>query len=180
MTTFDTILTFWFEELEPQQWWQSDAAVDAEIDQRFHPLHHAACAGELSDWRRTAMGRLAEIIVLDQFSRNLFRGDRRAFAQDGMALVLAQEAIRAGADQACEAPRKAFFYMPFMHSESASIHTQALTLFGQSGAEFNLPFEIKHKAIIDRFGRYPHRNTILGRTSTPAELAFLTEPDSSF
>ncbi|MDX8408872.1 MAG: DUF924 family protein [Mariprofundales bacterium] len=180
MTTFDTVLTFWFEELEPQQWWLKDGTVDMEIRQRFHDIHQSACAGELANWRRTAAGRLAEIIVLDQFSRNLFREDQRAFAQDGMALLLAQEAITAGADQACEAPRKAFFYMPFMHSESPYIHAQALSLFDQPDAEFNLPFEIKHKSIIDRFGRYPHRNITLGRTSTPEEVAFMAEPDSSF
>jgi len=104
----------------------------------------------------------------------------RAFACDGMALVLAQEAIRIGADHAVDAPEKAFFYMPYMHSESMAIHAQAIKLFDQPGVEFNLEFEIKHKIIIDRFGRYPHRNAILGRTSTAAEVEFLTQPNSSF
>lgn len=174
------ILSFWFEELEPRQWWVRDEQLDREIESRFGRLHQQAVAGELSDWRETPAGRLAEIIILDQFSRNIFRDTPKAFAFDGMALVLAEEAVRTGADRAFEAPEKAFFYMPYMHSESAAIHEQALKLFDQPGVEFNLEFEIKHKAIIDRFGRYPHRNEILGRESTPAEIEFLTQPDSSF
>jgi uncharacterized protein (DUF924 family) len=172
--------SFWFGELEPQQWWQTDEALDREISNRFGALHEAACACELADWRNDAAGCLAEIIVLDQFSRNIYRDDPRAFAQDGMALLLAQEAIRTGADQVFDVPQKAFFYMPFMHSESALIHEQAVDLFDQPGAEYNLEFELKHKAIIDRFGRYPHRNAILNRESTADELAFLEGPDSSF
>jgi uncharacterized protein (DUF924 family) len=139
-----------------------------------------AALGELAAWRGTPDGRLAEVIVLDQFSRNLFRDDARAFAADGMALVLAQEAIRAGADRDMPAPRRAFFYMPFMHSESRAIHVQAERLFSQPGLENNYAFELKHKAIVDRFGRYPHRNRVLGRASTPDELAFLEQPGSSF
>ncbi|WP_167632313.1 DUF924 family protein [Mariprofundus ferrooxydans] len=174
------VLEFWFAELEPRQWWVADSALDEEIRQRFSELHADASAAKLYNWREDAAGRLAEIIVLDQFSRNIYRNTPQAFACDGMALVLAQEAIRIGADQEFDAPEKAFFYMPYMHSESMAIHTQAVKLFDQPGVEFNLEFEIKHKIIIDRFGRYPHRNAILGRTSTPEELEFLTQPDSSF
>ncbi len=177
---FAGVLSFWFDELESQQWWRSDAGIDAEISRRFGAIHGAACACELSDWRTEPAGRLAEIIVLDQFSRNLFRSDGHAFAQDALALALAQEAISVGADQVFGLPQQAFFYMPFMHSESALIHAQAVELFDQPGAEFNLQFELKHKAIIDRFGRYPHRNALLGRDSTPEELIFLEGPDSSF
>jgi len=178
-TAFD-VLEFWFVELEPRQWWVKDEALDREIEERFADLHADAVAGKLYGWRETAMGRLAEIIILDQFSRNIYRDSPEAFAWDGMALVLAQEAVRIGADQELDVPEKAFFYMPYMHSESMAIHVQALRLFDQPGAEFNLEFEIKHKAIIDRFGRYPHRNAILGRESTAEELAFLEGPDSSF
>jgi len=174
------ILDFWFSELESKQWWVKDEAVDRAIEARFENLHRAAIAGELSEWRVEPAGRLAEIIILDQFSRNLFRGSPESFAYDSMALVLAQEAIRVGADQTFEAPEKAFFYMPYMHSESSAIHEVALKLFDQPGVEFNLEFEEKHKAIIDRFGRYPHRNSILGRQSTQEEMSFLTQPDSSF
>jgi len=118
--------------------------------------------------------------VLDQFSRNIFRGSAEAFAADGMALALAQEALRSGAADELEPRQRAFLYMPYMHSESTLIHTQALQLFSAPGLENNLDFELKHKTIIDKFGRYPHRNIALGRESTAAELAFLQEPGSSF
>jgi len=174
------ILDFWFFELEPKQWWVKDEKLDRDIESRFGALHKAALTGELSDWRESPAGRLAEIIILDQFSRSIYRNRPESFAYDNIALVLAQEAIRTGADQSFETPEKAFFYMPFMHSESAAIHAVALKLFDQPGVEFNLEFEARHKAIIDRFGRYPHRNAILGRESTPEEIKFLTQPDSSF
>lgn len=174
------ILTFWFDEATPEQHFKKDAVFDATIRERFVDIHAAAVRGELSTWRDTPAGRLAEIIVLDQFSRNLFRDDVRAFAADGMALVLAQEAIRAGADRDMPAGRRAFLYMPFMHSESPVIHAEAERLFRQPGLENNYQFELKHKAILDRFGRYPHRNAVLGRASTPEELAFLEQPGSSF
>ncbi|HEX5960427.1 MAG TPA: DUF924 family protein [Rhodanobacteraceae bacterium] len=174
------ILHFWFEEATPEQHFNKDAAFDAAIRERFGPVHGAALHGELAAWRDTPGGRLAEIIVLDQFSRNLFRDDARAFAGDGMALVLAQEAVRAGADRDMPAAWRAFLYMPFMHSESRVIHIEAERLFRHPGLERNYDFELKHKAIIDRFGRYPHRNAALGRASTPAELEFLDQPGSSF
>lgn len=174
------VLRFWFDEATPEQHFKNDAAFDAEIRARFGETQQAAARGELVAWRDTGDGRLAEIIVLDQFSRNLFRDDARAFATDGMALVLAQEAIRAGADRAIPETRLAFQYMPFMHSESRAIHAEAERLFRRPGLEDNYKFELKHKAIIDRFGRYPHRNRVLGRASTPEELAFLDQPGSSF
>lgn len=176
----EAVLRFWFEESEPRQWWAKDAVFDALIRQRFADLHQAAAAGELFEWRKASRGRLAEILVLDQFSRNLFRDQAMAFACDGMALVLAQEAVAVQADQALEPVQRCFMYMPYMHSESLQIHQQALSLFRQPGLEFNLEFELKHKAIIERFGRYPHRNVALGRTSTEEELAFLKLPGSSF
>jgi uncharacterized protein (DUF924 family) len=174
------ILDFWFVELESKQWWTRDENLDRNIESRFGKLHQLAIAGELVNWREQPTGRLAEIIILDQFSRNIYRDRPESFAWDGMALVLAQEAIKVGADRAFKAPEQAFFYMPFMHSESSAIHEVALKLFDQPGVEFNLEFEEKHKAIIDRFGRYPHRNSILGRQSTTEEIRFLTEPGSSF
>ena len=174
------VLEFWFVELEPRQWWVKDESLDQEIAQRFGDLHRDAVAAKLYAWRDSAAGRLAEIIILDQFSRNIYRDKPQAFAWDGMALVLAQEAVRIGADQELDAPEKAFFYMPYMHSESMAIHTQAVKLFDQPGVEFNLEFELKHKIIIDRFGRYPHRNNILGRVSSEEEIEFLKGADSSF
>lgn len=174
------ILTFWFDELEPRQHFVKEAALDDQIRQRFGDTHAAAARGELYAWRANAAGRLAEIIVLDQFSRNLYRDDPRAFACDPMALILAQELVRCGGAEELPAARRAFAYMPYMHSESMPIHTVAVTLFNQPGLEGNLKFEHAHKAIIERFGRYPHRNAVLGRASTEAEIAFLKEPGSSF
>ena len=176
----ETILSFWFEETDPRLWFKKDAGFDALIRERFLSIHTAAAAGELVEWRESAEGRLAEIIILDQFSRNLFRDDARAFAWDNLALVLAQEAVNAGSLDVLEPRRQAFLIMPYMHSESALIHEQALKLFSRPGLEFNLDFELRHKVIIDRFGRYPHRNALLGRKSTPEEEAFLKEPGSSF
>ena len=118
--------------------------------------------------------------MLDQFSRNVYRDTARAFAQDALALALAQELVASGHDRSLPTAQRVFAYMPYMHSESALIHEQVLALFAQPGMENNLDFERRHKAIIDRFGRYPHRNAVLGRTSTPEELAFLNEPGSSF
>lgn len=174
------VLAFWFDEATPAQHFKKDPEFDAAIRARFADIHAAAAQCELSAWRDTGDGRLAEIIVLDQFSRNLFRDDARAFASDALALVLAQEAIRAGVDLGLPPARQAFLYMPFMHSESRVIHVEAERLFKQPGLENNYAFELKHKAIIDRFGRYPHRNAALGRASSAEELEFLQGPGSSF
>jgi len=164
------VLDFWFDELDPSRWYRKSDALDARIVARFASLHQAIVAGERAAWRDTPDGRLAEIIVLDQFSRNMFRGSPLAFATDPLALALAQESIRAGADTALDDSRRAFLYLPFMHSESALIHEEAMRLFADLP---NLDFEIRHKAQIDRFGRYPHRNAVLGRVSTPEELEWL-------
>ena len=174
------LLRFWFEEIERALWFKKDAGFDQLLHERFGALHAQAGRGELYAWRDSAHGRLAEIIVLDQFSRNLFRDSAAAFAFDGMALTLAQEAVRCGADMELSAQERVFLYMPYMHSESAAIHQIAVTLFTNNGIKANLDFELKHKAIIDRFGRYPHRNAVLGRLSTEQELAFLGQPGSSF
>ena len=174
------VLFFWFTELTPQQHFAKDAALDEGIRTRFGQTLEAAARCELFPWRATPEGRLAEILVLDQFSRNVYRDTARAFAQDALALALAQELVASGQDRSLPTAQRVFAYMPYMHSESALIHEQALALFAQPGMENNLDFERRHKAIIDRFGRYPHRNAILGRTSTPEELAFLSEPGSSF
>ena len=176
----DTVLAFWFEETAPAAWWKVDPAFDATIRQRFGALHRAAALGELWSWRATPAGRLAEVIVLDQFSRNIHRETPLAFATDPMALALAQEAVAGGHDQALPPQRRVFLYMPYMHSESVLVHGEALRLFTALGIENNLDFERRHQAIVERFGRYPHRNAILGRTSTPDELAFLQQPGSRF
>jgi uncharacterized protein (DUF924 family) len=174
------ILKFWFEELEPKQWWVKDFELDQLIIARFSEIHDRAARCELAGWRKNASGRLAEIIVLDQFSRNMFRGSPFSFAYDNLALALSQEAISAGADQLLSPVERNFIYMPFMHSESLQIHEEAVELFRRNGQQGNFEYELKHKAIIERFGRYPHRNEVLGRASTEAELEFLQQPGSSF
>ncbi len=177
---FQQVLDFWFSEISPEKWWVKDANFDQQIIERFSSLHQQANQGELFTWRSTAHGRLAEIIVLDQFSRNMFRDTAQAFASDALALVLSQEAIAIKADQQLNAIERSFLYMPFMHSESKIIHQQAVQLYKANGIEANYDFELKHKMIIDQFGRYPHRNEILNRASTDQEKLFLTQPNSSF
>lgn len=174
------ILDFWFGEIEPVMWFKKDDDFDRLLHTRFGHVWQAAVAGELAGWRETIEGRLAEVIVLDQFSRNLFRGTPRSFSCDGMALVLAQEAIRSGECERLSREQRGFLYLPFMHSESALIHRQALQLYTELNNGDQLEFELRHKAIIDRFGRYPHRNAILGRACTPEEETFLQQPSSGF
>ena len=174
------ILHFWFTELTPKQHFAKDAALDEAISTRFGSTLEAAAKCELFAWRATPEGRLAEVLVLDQFSRNVYRDTPHAFAQDALALVLAQELVASTLDRSLPLAQRSFAYMPYMHSESLAIHTQAVQLFSQPGLENNLSFELRHQEIIDRFGRYPHRNAILGRTSTAEELTFLSEPGSSF
>ena len=174
------ILHFWFTELTPKQHYAKDAALDESIRSRFGATLEAAARCELFVWRATPQGRLAEVLVLDQFSRNVYRDTARAFAQDALALALAQELVANGQDRNLPLTQRSFAYMPYMHSESAQIHKQAVTLFSQAGMQDSLRFELRHQAIIARFGRYPHRNALLGRASTPEELAFLSEPGSSF
>ena len=177
---YQEVIDFWFNEIEPARWWIKDITFDKEITARFFELHQSAKQCELVHWRKTAKGRLAEIIVLDQFSRNMYRDTPQAFANDGIALALAQEAIVLGADKTLKPIENSFLYMPFMHSESLAIHEKALALYQANGIASNVEFEGKHKDIIERFGRYPHRNIILNRESTDEEVEFLTQPNSSF
>lgn len=174
------ILDFWFEEIDRALWFRKSDEFDQLIIDRFSGVHAQANACELYHWRASAEGRLAEIIVLDQFSRNMFRGSARSFTSDSLALALAQEAVAQGADRQLRDTQRTFMYMPYMHSESAAIHEDALRLYEQNGLASNLDYEIRHKRIIDRFGRYPHRNEVLGRESTEQELEFLSQPGSSF
>jgi len=177
---YKEIIKFWFEEIEPAQWWKKDEMFDQMIRDRFADVHAQAVNGELAEWRAEAQGRLAEVIVLDQFSRNMFRGTPESFVYDALALSLAQDAVAAGADQEIAPVQRSFLYLPFMHSESLDVHQTALELYQKNGIQNNLDFEIKHKQIIERFGRYPHRNQILDRDSTEEELEFLKQPGSGF
>ena len=177
---YESVLKFWFVETEPRMWWVSDAGFDEQIRNRFSTTLEQAAQGELYAWRSEPRGRLAEILVLDQFSRNIHRGTPLAFAQDPAALVLSQEAIFVGADAVLSPIERSFLYMPFMHSESRLIHAWGEKLYRDNGVTDNHAFELKHKAIIDCFGRYPHRNAILDRISSAEELEFLKQPGSSF
>jgi uncharacterized protein (DUF924 family) len=176
----DAVLDFWFREIDRQRWWAKDPAFDAAIRARFGELLDAAARGGLAHWRGTPRGRLAEVLVLDQFSRNAFRDTPRAFAQDPLALELAQAAVAAGALRELAADERAFLLMPYMHSESRAVHEAAVPLFREFTADGTYRFELRHQAIIERFGRYPHRNAVLGRPSTPEEAEFLAQPGSGF
>nr|WP_317199472.1 DUF924 family protein [uncultured Psychrobacter sp.] len=186
------VLDFWFDKDNEVCWFEQNDNFDQQIADKFGDIWQAAKQGECVSWRIadapadsnssiTALaGRLAEIIVLDQFSRNLCRDEACAFAQDGMALVLAQEAIEQPHFNSLPMEWRRFTIMPFMHSESAMIHERYLPLFKQLNDANTLDFEHRHKDIIDQFGRYPHRNEVLGRTSTDKEEEFLKQPGSSF
>lgn len=176
----NSVLDFWFKELTPEQWYVKDIALDNTIRVRFAALHQQARNNELYQWRQSAHGALAEIIILDQFSRNMFRDNSGAFSQDPQALALAQLAIDKKFDEQLSTQECAFLYMPFMHSESLAIHKVALDLFAKPGLESGLDYGKQHMAIIARFGRYPHRNEVLGRISSEEEVAFLQQPNSSF
>ena len=174
------ILHFWFNELTPRQHFVKDPVLDTAMRERFGGILVSAAQCELFDWRTSPQGRVAEIILLDQFSRNIFRDTPRAFAQDALALALTQELVASGQDLSLTLEQRRFAYMPYMHSESALVHTQAVRLFSQPGLEDNLDFELRHQSIISRFGRFPHRNALLARPSSAEEMAFLATPGSSF
>lgn len=178
--TADDVIKFWFKECTPEDWFKKNIDFDNTIKKRFSGIYKRAAASELVSWRKTPLSTLAEVIVLDQFPRNMFRDTKNSFATDALALCLAQNAIDKGFDQKLSMSEKSFLYMPFMHSESPEIHKTAELLFNVPGLETNYEFELKHKVIIDRFGRYPHRNKILGRRSRKEEIEFLKEPGSSF
>lgn len=176
---FNRVIDFWFNEIKPENWWKKDSQFDALIRERFTDLHNAAIKNELYSWRESPEGSLAEIIILDQFSRNMFRDHARSFAHDAQALALSQQAVSKKFHLELDSSYVPFLLMPYMHSESAIIHEQAVILFKEF-APGNLEFEFRHKAIVDRFGRYPHRNDVLGRESTEEEREFLKQEGSSF
>lgn len=174
------VFNFWFHELDPKMHFAKSAELDQQIRGRFLQSYNDIVADKTRDWRLTPEGRLAEVLVLDQFSRNMFRESPEAFAADELALNLAHLAVECGDNQKLLISQRSFLYMPYMHSEDRKIHELAVMLFSQKGLEDGLKFELMHKKIIDRFGRYPHRNQILGRHSTPDEIIFLKEKGSSF
>ncbi|HEY8576047.1 MAG TPA: DUF924 family protein [Devosia sp.] len=180
MRSVEDVLRFWFVEHGRDDWFGGKAEFDRELAVAFRETHAAVARGEAWTWRETPDGRLAEIIVLDQFSRQLHRGEAEAFAQDKMALVLAQEAIAAGADEQITMDRRMFLFMPFMHAESLVIQEEGCRHFVQFGPEM-LDFMTRHRDCIARFGRFPFRNAALGRESTPEEVAYMkAQGDSMF
>ena len=185
------ILAFWFgapgspeRGAERAVWFRKDAAFDDEIRRRFGNTIAIALAGGLGEWCATAEGALARVLVLDQFTRNAFRDTPAAFAGDARALATAQDAVDRGLDQALDRHGRSFLYLPFEHAEDHAAQRRSLELFGAlaeaTGLSAPLEWAAKHADVIARFGRYPHRNAILGRVSTPEELAFLTRPGSRF
>jgi uncharacterized protein (DUF924 family) len=199
METPDTIRTFWFgsqsdDALAAQErsklWWSKNAAADAEIRQRFESCIAMAANGELHAWLATPGGRLALILLTDQFPRNVYRDSARAFAFDPFALAWAREGVDAGLDRALRPIERVFFYLPFEHSENIGDQERAVTLFAQLLDEVPpahrpvfegfLDYALRHRAVIERFARFPHRNRLLGRTSSAEESDFLRQPGSSF
>lgn len=175
MRSAEDVLKFWFEAHGPEDWFAGEPQFDAEIAEKFKPTHTHVARGEAWEWRANPQGRLAEIIVLDQFSRQLFRDRPEAFAQDKMALVLAQEMVGQGLDLQFEQPQRGFIYLPFMHAESAAIQSASVRLYEALGDDDQLGYARAHRETVDRFGRFPFRNAPLGRDSTPAELAYMEE-----
>lgn len=193
------VLDFWFGELDADgladaahasRWWKADPDFDAEIRKRFGALHADVGRGGRREWLATPRGRLAHVIVLDQFSRNLFRGDPRSWALDSRALEEAVEGIDRGDDDVLAPHERAFLYMPLMHAEDRASQERCVALFAARESEstgrvreamaHNRGFAERHQAVVERFGRFPHRNEILGRTSTGDEVAFLAETPGGF
>jgi uncharacterized protein (DUF924 family) len=166
------VLAFW-RAAGPQKWFKKDSAFDAEVTARFLPTYEAAAAGRLSHWEDTPEGALALVLTLDQFPRNMFRDSARTFAADALARAIADRAIARGFDQQIAKSDRQFLYLPFEHSEDLADQERALALFRAHGDADLLKWAELHADIIRRFGRFPHRNAMLGRTTTPAEQAFL-------
>lgn len=176
------VLSFWFGEdpdIVRAAWFEKDDAFDTTIVTRFGSVYDAAAIGQLDAMANTPLGCLTLVIVLDQFPRNMFRDDPRAFATDGKALDLSRTAIERGLDRTLGALQRQFLYMPFQHSEDLVTQRRSIELFADTGPD-GQEYAKRHLDIIERFDRFPHRNAILGRESTPEELAFLQQPDSSF
>lgn len=195
----DALLDFWFGPLpDPEHypsdrapsWWKKDEAFDAEIRTRFGAWIEEALAGGMGDWADTPRGQIAYVVLLDQLTRNAFRGSGRMFAGDAMTQALVRTGVERGDDRAMPRIHRAFFYMPLMHSEELADQERCVELFDALASEApeatqaayrnNHDFAIRHRDIVARFGRFPHRNALLGRESTPEELAFLEQPGSSF
>jgi len=172
--TPDDILDFWLN-AGPDKWFKKDADFDREIKSRFAVAHEAAARGALDEWQENATGAMALVILLDQFPRNMYRDTPRAFATDGKALAVARRAVAGGFDRDFELPQRRFLYMPFMHAEDPAMQQRCIDLCEAAGDGNGLKHARTHADIIQRFGRFPHRNRILGRETSPEEQRFLDE-----
>ena len=191
-TPVSTVLDYWFAPPgDPEHnrtravWFKKDEAFDAQIRERFGPLIESAFSGALDAWDATVEGALAKIVVLDQFTRNAFRGTARSFAGDARALAAARRLVANGQDRTLPGVRRQFVYLPFEHAEDLATHEESMRLFRTLAADEPSLADLvtwaeRHHAVIARFGRFPHRNELLGRASTPEEVAFLGEPNSRF
>lgn len=172
------LLHFWFDE-HPKDWFAKNAAFDAEVRARFHALHEAAAAARLAHWLEKPRSCLALVIALDQLPRNLFRGEARAFATDAMARAAARDILARGWNETMTESERLFAYLPFEHSESLADQNLACELMKDFNPD-QYRYALRHREIVERFGRFPHRNDILGRESTAAEIEFLKLPGSGF
>ena len=167
------ILDFWFSDEVRKLWYHSTPEFDASLFERFLPLWQQASRGELDDWQESAAGCLALVIILDQFPLNMFRSEAQSFATEAQSREVAKLAIELGFDQGMEARQLDFLYKPFMHSETLADQQRALELYDQPGLDDNLRYARHHHDIIEKFGRFPHRNQVLGRDSSAAEIEYL-------
>lgn len=176
--TSTELINFWFSERVRPLWFNSTLEFDAELREHYFPTYRAALSGELAHWADTAEGALALVICLDQLPLNMFRGQAKSFAGEALSRLIAEEAIERGFDQSLSNEQKAFLYMPYMHSENLTDQDRVLELFEQAGLMDNLRWAKHHREIVVRFGRFPHRNAILGRESTVEEVAWLASDEA--
>jgi len=176
----DDVLRFWFDETPAIKWFEKDDVFDGCVRARGMALHEQAADLKLASWREDARGALAEVVLLDQFPRNMFRGSPRAYATDDLALKCAEYALDQGFDQALPSMQRRFFYLPFQHSENTEDQARQAALFAALDDAETYKWALRHQEIVDRFGRFPHRNAVLGRETKSEEAAFLLEPHSSF
>jgi len=175
------VLTFWFEECSPEQWFKKDPSFDQLLKDRFGSLVEKALAGQLDGWAESQDGLLALILLLDQMTRNIYRDTPKMYAGDDMALALSLNGVKRGyLDALDNVSARQFLLMPMMHSEDIAIQNQSLPLFKKYTMEMTYEYAVKHQVIVERFGHFPHRNDILGRPSTDKEREFLNGPNSSF
>lgn len=176
----EDVLAFWFEELEPADWFKKSDATDEKIHDRFIKLYANICRMKAEDHLGSSRQALAAVIVLDQFPRNLFRGSPHSFGTDRMARKIATAAVEAGLDQGLTVDQRVFLYLPFEHSEDMADQERSVELISALGDDEYTKYAVAHLDVIKRFGRFPHRNDALGRESTPEEQAYLKEPGSGF